>query len=130
MTSKKEVPFCTCTNYLAGVGRKWKVQSLNSREYDSHSQPEAQLPDTPVKAAILKTVWEHFRNTPRAFEAFSARLFQMHDQRTIIDEITRLLSMEGETLSADIFLASVTTRSMRSFRSKRNVIDHPCLARD
>ena len=56
---------------------------------------EAQLPDTPVKAAILKTVWEHFRDTPRAFEAFAARLFQMHDQRTLIDEITRAAADGG-----------------------------------
>ncbi|MDC2993041.1 restriction endonuclease [bacterium] len=50
---------------------------------------EAQLPDSAVKASILETVWEHFKSAPRAFEAFAARVFQMHDQRVIIDEITR-----------------------------------------
>ena len=49
----------------------------------------AQLPDAPIGIAILETVWEHFKDAPRAFEAFAARVFQMHDQRVIIDEITR-----------------------------------------
>lgn len=73
--------------------REWvengRYRALTAESTTVIRNQEAQLPDTPVKAAILKTVWEHFRNTPRAFEAFSARLFQMHDQRTIIDEITR-----------------------------------------
>ena len=50
---------------------------------------DEQVPDTPVKTTILKTIWQHFKDAPRAFEAFAARLFQMHDQRVIIDEITR-----------------------------------------
>ena len=49
---------------------------------------KAQFPDSPVKAAILETVWKHFKDAPRVFEAFAARVFQMHDQRVIIDEIT------------------------------------------
>lgn len=56
-----------------------------------------QLPDTPLKAAVLKEVWRHFdhgdknEKTRRAFifERFAARVFQMLDQRVIIDEITR-----------------------------------------
>ena len=54
----------------------------------------AQLPDVPIKIAILETVWEHFKDTPQAFEVFAARVFQMHDQRVIIDEITRA-SVDG-----------------------------------
>lgn len=50
---------------------------------------EAQLPDSPDKRAILETIWRHFAEAPVAFEAFAARIFQMHDQRVIIDEITR-----------------------------------------
>ena len=73
--------------------REWvengRYRALTSESTAVIRNREAQLPNTPVKAAILKTVWEHFRDTPRAFEAFAARLFQMHDQRTIIDEITR-----------------------------------------
>jgi hypothetical protein len=55
---------------------------------------EAQLPDTPQKTEILNTVWSHFKSAPIAFEAFAARVFQMHDPRVIIDEITRA-SIDG-----------------------------------
>jgi hypothetical protein len=48
-----------------------------------------QTPDTPVKVEILATVYEHFKNWPRGFEFFAARLFQMQDQRVLVDEITR-----------------------------------------
>ena len=50
---------------------------------------EAQIPDTATKSAILQTVWKYFEDAPRAFEAFAARLFKMHDSRVVIDEITR-----------------------------------------
>jgi hypothetical protein len=53
-----------------------------------------QMPKTPEKSAILRAIWNHFRMTPIAFEAFAARLFQMHDSRVIIDEITRA-SVDG-----------------------------------
>lgn len=58
---------------------------------------EEQLPDTPLKREILNTVWKHFdhdeesekRRRAFIFEHFSARIFQMHDHRVIVDEITR-----------------------------------------
>jgi hypothetical protein len=50
---------------------------------------EEQQPDTRLKRELLQTVYEHFKEAPVAFEAFAARIFQMHDQRVIIDEITR-----------------------------------------
>jgi hypothetical protein len=50
---------------------------------------EQQTADTPLKAEILIRVWKHFEEVPTAFEAFAARIFQMIDQRVIIDEITR-----------------------------------------
>ena len=50
---------------------------------------EQQLPDTSVKTEILNRVWQHFKDAPIAFEAFAARIYQMTDQRVIIDEITR-----------------------------------------
>ena len=50
---------------------------------------EAQLPNTETKSAILQTVWEHFKESPRGFERFAARLFTMHDPRVVVDEITR-----------------------------------------
>lgn len=50
---------------------------------------EQQTPNTPLKASILECVWIHFQDTPIAFEAFAARIYQMTDSRVIIDEITR-----------------------------------------
>jgi hypothetical protein len=55
---------------------------------------DQQTPDTPSKKAILNTVWEHFKDYPHGFEAFAARIYQMHDTRVIIDEITRA-SVDG-----------------------------------
>ena len=50
---------------------------------------EEQSPDTQLKTDILSVVYRHFKDAPIAFEAFAARIFRMHDQRAIIDEITR-----------------------------------------
>lgn len=69
--------------------RRGRYRALTAESTTVIRGREAQLPDSPLKAAILETVWEHFKGAPRAFEAFAARLFQMHDQRVIIDEITR-----------------------------------------
>ena len=56
--------------------------------------PEEQLPDTPLKRELLEAVYDHFKDAPVAFEAFAAHIFRMHDQRVIIDEITRA-SVDG-----------------------------------
>src|SRR6185312_13464177 len=37
----------------------------------------------------LHCVWSHFKDSPVAFEAFAASLYQMTDQRVIVDVITR-----------------------------------------
>ncbi|MCG3772297.1 MAG: hypothetical protein JW384_03504 [Nitrosomonadaceae bacterium] len=55
---------------------------------------EQQTPDTALKNEILEKVWSHFKNSPIKFEAFAARLYQMTDQRVVIDEITRA-SVDG-----------------------------------
>jgi len=55
---------------------------------------EEQLPDTPLKRELLEAVYDHFKNAPLAFEAFAARIFGMHDQRVMIDKITRA-SVDG-----------------------------------
>jgi len=68
---------------------KGRYRALTSESTTVIRNQEAQLPDSPAKTVILEAVWEHFKNAPRAFEAFAARVFQMHDQRVIIDEITR-----------------------------------------
>ncbi len=50
---------------------------------------EQQTPDSSLKAEVLRRVWQHFKDTPKAFEAFAARIYQMTDSRVIVDEITR-----------------------------------------
>ena len=69
--------------------RKGRYRALTAESTTVVRGQEAQFPDSPVKVAILETVWGHFKDAPRTFEAFAARVFQMHDQRVIIDEITR-----------------------------------------
>ena len=56
---------------------------------------EAQLPNTETKAAILEAVWQHFKDAPRNFERFAARLFTMHDPRVVVDEVTRYVGDGG-----------------------------------
>ena len=81
---------------------KWvhtgQYSALASENTTVGRSEEAQLPNTPDKEAILKTVWEHFekgsKEGSRAFEFFAAHLFKMHDQRATIDEITRA-SVDG-----------------------------------
>lgn len=56
-----------------------------------------QLPDTALKTQVLNAVWQHFDHADESekkrrafiFERFAARIFQMHDHRVIVDEITR-----------------------------------------
>ena len=48
-----------------------------------------QTPEGSNKQNILRKVWERFKDRPTDFERFAACIFQMHDNRVIIDEITR-----------------------------------------
>lgn len=48
-----------------------------------------QTPSTAAQKAVLQTVWDRFADAPIEFEAFAARIYQMTDQRVIIDEVTR-----------------------------------------
>lgn len=50
---------------------------------------DEQVPSDGLRQSILNTVWSYFTDAPLAFEPFAARVFQMLDQRAIIDEITR-----------------------------------------
>jgi hypothetical protein len=68
------------------TGRYRTLASMNTTVIRSL---EAQHPDNPLKLAILRSVFEHFGSAPIAFEAFAARIFQMHDSRVIIDAVTR-----------------------------------------
>jgi hypothetical protein len=69
--------------------KKGSYKALASEATTIIRSPTAQTPDTPIKIAILHAVWTHFRNAPVAFETFAARVYQMHDPRAIVDEITR-----------------------------------------
>ena len=81
------------TGNAPAVWREWvqrgRYKALTAESTTVIRSQDAQLPEAPIKVAILETVWDHFKDAPQAFEAFAARLFQMHDQRVIIDEITR-----------------------------------------
>jgi hypothetical protein len=74
--------------------RKGRYKALTSESTTVIRSQEAQTPDVPSKVAILHIVWSHFKEAPHAFEAFAARIFQMHDARVIVDEITRA-SVDG-----------------------------------
>ena len=74
--------------------RLGRYKALTSESTTVIRSQQAQTPDTPAKVDILKMVWNHFKEAPVAFEAFAARIFQMHDPRVIIDEITRA-SVDG-----------------------------------
>ena len=62
---------------------------LMSRPTTNIRSVDDQIPRTEVAIDILEAIYEHFRVTPISFEKFAARLFQMHDNRMNIDEITR-----------------------------------------
>ena len=74
--------------------KKGRYRALSSESTTVIRSQESQLPDTPDKVLILKTVWKHFEEASREFEFFAAYLFQMHDQRVIIDEVTHA-SVDG-----------------------------------
>jgi hypothetical protein len=64
-------------------------RALTSQSTTIIRSQQEQFPDTPLKRELLEAVYEHFKDAPVAFEAFAAHIFQMHDQRVIIDKITR-----------------------------------------
>jgi hypothetical protein len=78
--------------------RDWSIKgqylSLTADATTVIRSQQQQEPDTPEKRAILNCVWEYFRERPHDFEMFAARLFQMHDRRVIIDQVTRA-SVDG-----------------------------------
>jgi len=81
------------TDNAPDTWRQWvekgSYKALASETTTIIRSPAAQTPDTPTKIAILHAVWTHFQNAPVAFETFAARVYQMHDPRAIVDEITR-----------------------------------------
>ena len=81
------------TTNAADAWRVWvdrgEYRALTSESTTVIRSIDEQTPSTPVGRSILDTVYKHFRDTPVAFEAFAARIFQMHDKCVIVDEITR-----------------------------------------
>ena len=81
------------TTNAADAWRVWvdsgEYRALTSESTTVIRSIDEQTPSTPAGKAILDTVHKHFRDTPVAFEAFAARIFQMHDKCVIVDEITR-----------------------------------------
>ena len=98
------------TDVLAGSANSinapdaWRDWVQNGHYQALHSEPTTtirteleQTPDTPLKKAVLRTIWNHFEHSNKdekkrrafIFERFAARIFQMHDYRVIVDEITR-----------------------------------------
>lgn len=71
-----------------------RYKALVSKSTTVIRSQEEQTPNTPITITILSTVWAHFKDAPHAFEAFAARIYQMHDTRVIIDQITRA-SVDG-----------------------------------
>jgi hypothetical protein len=80
---------------------------------------EEQLPDTLLKRDLLVAVYDYFKDAPVAFEAFAARIFQMHDQRVIIDEITRA-SVDGGRDSVE------ASKQHRPIRINSSAVARPC----
>lgn len=50
---------------------------------------DEQTPDTVLKKELLRAVWTYFQDKPFEFEAFAAHVYQMTDQRVLIDQVTR-----------------------------------------
>ena len=71
-----------------------RYKALISKSTTVIRSQEEQTPNTPTAIAILETVWTYFKEAPHAFEAFAARIFQMHDSRVIVDQLTRA-SVDG-----------------------------------
>jgi hypothetical protein len=72
-------------------------QALKSEPTTIIRSDAEQQPNTPLKTDILNVVWNYFdhgdenekKRRAYLFEHFAARIFQMHDHRVIIDEVTR-----------------------------------------
>ena len=85
----------------ANTPTAWNSWVQQGKYIPLHSEPttiirdqDAQSPKNNNQTAILQVIYEHFKDEPHKFEAFSATIFQFHDSRVIIDEITRA-SVDG-----------------------------------
>jgi len=83
----------TITQNTPKTWRLWKEKGvyvpLFSEPTTAIRSLEEQMPLNLLQAKILNAVYNHFKDTPLAFEFFAAKIFQMLDSRVIIDEVTR-----------------------------------------
>ncbi len=79
--------------------REWvgsgQYEALTATPTSEIRSIEEQLPQNGYHRELLRTIHEHFRETPIAFESFAAKIFQFHDNRVVIDEITRAVRDGG-----------------------------------
>jgi len=103
------------TEHAPAAWREWvspgRYRALTSEPTTVIRSLEDQTPDTPIKIEILSTVHARFATSPVAFESFAARIFQMHDRRVIIDQITQASVDGGRDAIGRYLLASTTIRS-------------------
>ena len=115
-----------CAERLDAIGcRPGAIGPSLPRAPPSSGAKRSSCPIRRLKREILRRRLRAFQGCPIAFEAFAARIFQMHDQRVIVDEITRHRSMAAAMRSGGICLGSATIRSMPSSRSRRNATARP-----
>ena len=73
--------------------KKWrknkKYNLLTSAPITKIRTKNEQEPDTALKREIIQLIYNHFKHSPTLFEEFAALIFQMHDEKIIVDEITR-----------------------------------------
>ena len=79
-----------------GAPRAWIEWIREGRYRPLISEPattirtlDEQTPGTNQKKELLAIVFDYFKDSPFLFEAFAARIFQMQDQRVVIDQLTR-----------------------------------------
>ncbi|MCK7611942.1 restriction endonuclease [Roseibium sediminicola] len=89
----------TTAGSVPSVWSQWacegKTKPLLSPSTSNIRSVTDQTPSDKNGRAILTTVFDHFEKSPRLFEFFAARIFQMHDQRVLIDQITQQSSDGG-----------------------------------
>lgn len=73
--------------------REWKetgvIKALKTTRTSNIRNKEAQLPENTLQGKILEEVYEYFKGYDHLFEAFAGKIFEMSDQRSTIDAVTR-----------------------------------------
>jgi hypothetical protein len=112
----KKITTSTPTAYLDWVEHN-RYHILQSDPTTIIRDEGQQLPQTDLGKEILSAVYNHFKDKPHSFEPFAARIYELHDNRVRIDEITRgvmdggrdaigryLLGLNEDPIYVDFFL--------------------------